>query len=175
MPSALPYRVATLIYIFDREDRALLIRRAREPNRGLWSPPGGKLKVDIGESPHMCAARETREETGLALAPADFHLTGLIGERAYQGQTHWLMFLFEARVRLDRTPPPHKEGPFAFVAREALGDRPLPDSDRRWVWPAFWAHRGGFFSAYLEYDENGEGRWIFITAAFIWLRGPDLN
>lgn len=45
MSAALPYRVATLLYAFDPADRVLLLERAREPNRGLWSPPGGKYWI----------------------------------------------------------------------------------------------------------------------------------
>ena len=39
----MPYRIATLLYCFNRQDQALLMRRAQEPNLGLWSPCGGKL------------------------------------------------------------------------------------------------------------------------------------
>ena len=62
---SLPYKVATLLYCFNEQDEVLLLERAQEPNRGLWSPCGGKLKTDIGESPYACACREAREEIGL--------------------------------------------------------------------------------------------------------------
>ena len=37
---------------------------------GRWSPPGGHL--DFGESPADCAARETREETGVRVTDMEF-------------------------------------------------------------------------------------------------------
>nr|WP_245975784.1 NUDIX domain-containing protein [Amycolatopsis palatopharyngis] len=49
--------------VHDDEGRLLLIRRANEPARGLWSLPGGK--VEQGESDAEAVIRELREETGL--------------------------------------------------------------------------------------------------------------
>lgn len=45
------------------EDRALLVRRAREPALGEWTIPGGLLEV--GETLAQGVAREIQEETGL--------------------------------------------------------------------------------------------------------------
>ncbi len=61
----LPYKIATLLYCFNERDEILLLERAQEPNRGFWSPCGGKLHTDDGESPYACAAREAHEELGL--------------------------------------------------------------------------------------------------------------
>src|SRR5690349_20774625 len=47
----------------DDSGRLLLIRRGREPGKGLWSLPGGR--VEPNESPAQAAVREVREETGL--------------------------------------------------------------------------------------------------------------
>ncbi len=48
------------------DDRLLLVRRAVEPAKGLWSLPAGYL--DQGEDPRETAAREALEETGLIVA-----------------------------------------------------------------------------------------------------------
>jgi ADP-ribose pyrophosphatase len=45
------------------DDRYLLIKRAAEPDAGLWSIPGGL--VEIGERGKEAAIREAEEETGL--------------------------------------------------------------------------------------------------------------
>ena len=66
----LPYKLATLLYCFNERDEVLLLERAQEPNLGLWSPCGGKLHTDTGESPYACACREAQEELGLALSPS---------------------------------------------------------------------------------------------------------
>lgn len=48
---------------YDDEGRLLVVRRANEPGRGLWSIPGGR--VEPGEDDAAALVREMREETGL--------------------------------------------------------------------------------------------------------------
>src|SRR5437667_9449441 len=103
---ALPYQIATLLYCFNEQDEILLMERAQEPNRGFWSPCGGKLHTDEGESPHACACREAREELCLELKPSGLHLAGIVSEHGYLGQSHWLMFLFEVKRKLTELPKP---------------------------------------------------------------------
>jgi 8-oxo-dGTP diphosphatase len=114
------------------------------------SPCGGKLHQDVGESPYACACREAFEELGIKLTPWDLHLTALVSESGYQGQAHWLMFLFEVLPRLQVLPPPHREGRFAFFQRHELDSLRLPATDREQIWPLFWKHRGGFFAAHCH-------------------------
>src|SRR5216110_2187722 len=100
----LPYKIATLLYCFNERDEVLLLERAQEPNLGLWSPCGGKLQTELGESPYACARREASEEMNLTISSSDLHLAGLISEFGYQGQSRWLMFLFEVKPRLTELP-----------------------------------------------------------------------
>lgn len=51
--------------VVDDAGQVLLVRRGREPARGSWSLPGGR--VEPGESPAQAAVREVREETGLVV------------------------------------------------------------------------------------------------------------
>jgi ADP-ribose pyrophosphatase YjhB (NUDIX family) len=57
--------------LISEEERYLIIKRAVEPDKGLWSIPGGM--VEIGERASDAAAREAKEETGL-----DVEITGLL-------------------------------------------------------------------------------------------------
>ncbi|MCO5051354.1 MAG: NUDIX domain-containing protein [Verrucomicrobiae bacterium] len=155
----LPYKAATLLYCFNEADDTLLLERAHEPNRGFWSPCGGKLRLDEGESPYVCAAREAHEELGIKFLPTDFHLTGLISEHGYQGQTHWLMFLFELKPKLQQLPAPMQEGRFQFFKRTALDGLRIPQTDRERIWPWFWQHRGGFFAAHCHCHPDGRNDW----------------
>lgn len=155
----LPYKIATLLYCFSERDEVLLLERAQEPNFGYWSPCGGKLHTDVGESPYACACREAREETGLLIGPADLHLTGLVSEHGYAGQAHWLMFLFEVKQRLTSLPPLIREGRFQFFHREALATLNMPQTDRERIWPLFWQHRQGFFAAHCHCHPDGRNDW----------------
>jgi 8-oxo-dGTP diphosphatase len=161
----MPYKISTLLYCFNRRDDVLLMQRAQEPNLGLWSPAGGKLRTDIGESPYACACREAHEEMGLQLAPADLHLAGIVAERGYLGQSHWLMFLFEVKPRFEATPPPHREGTFRFFARAELAALKMPETDAEQIWPLFWQHRGGFFAAHCDCTGGGRAAWTLEESA----------
>jgi 8-oxo-dGTP diphosphatase len=155
----LPYKISTLLYCFNEQDEVLLMERAQEPNRGLWSPCGGKLKTETGESPYACACREAQEELGLSLDARDLHLTGLVSEHGYLGQSHWLMFLFEIMPRMSSLPPPCGEGRFQFFSREALARLNTPRTDMERLWPWFWQHRGGFFAAHCHCHPGGRNEW----------------
>jgi 8-oxo-dGTP diphosphatase len=154
------HKISTLLYCFNAEDEVLLMRRAQEPNLGLWSPPGGKLHVEEGESPHGCACREALEELGISIAPEQARLTGIVSEVGYEGQAHWLMFLFEITVKLEATPAAHREGWFEFFARDKVEELAMPESDREMIWPLFWKHRGGFFAARCVARAGLANEWV---------------
>jgi len=57
-------KVAAAVLVI-QENRVLLVRRAGEPFRGLWTLPAGF--VNSGEDPAGAAVRECLEETGLSV------------------------------------------------------------------------------------------------------------
>lgn len=57
-------KVAAAVLV-EQDGRVLLVRRANDPFRGLWTLPAGF--VDAGEDPAEAAARECLEETGLSV------------------------------------------------------------------------------------------------------------
>ena len=77
-----------------RDDRILLVRRARSPANGFYSLPGGR--VEFGESLHTALHREIDEETGLKI-----EIVGLAGWREVlpgtSGGGHYLIMSFAAR------------------------------------------------------------------------------
>ena len=55
--------------------------KKKGPEFGMWSPCGGKLIMEIGESPFECAIREAKEETGMKLNYNDLSLFGYVSEK----------------------------------------------------------------------------------------------
>lgn len=84
--------------IWNDRGEVLLIRRTKEPRKGQWSLPGGK--VEFGESIEDALRREIREETGLEIA-----LLGLAGvaetvldAEAGAADAHFVLIDYSARV-----------------------------------------------------------------------------
>jgi 8-oxo-dGTP diphosphatase len=150
----LRHKITTLVYLFNAQGEALLLHRRRKPNRGLWSPIGGKLDTEQGESPFECAVREVHEEIGLRIRTRDLHLAGIVAEHGYEGEHHWLMFIFECRRKLTRLPAEHDEGRFEFVPMSRVAKLQIPATDRRIIWPLFKKYRGGFFSVKIECEKK---------------------
>ena len=149
-----PFKISVLLFIRDTSGRQLLLERTREPNKGMWSPIGGKLEMGIGESPCECAIREAGEEAGMQLTEADLHLFAMISEKSYEGGGHWLMFLYNCRKTLDSLPPPIGEGSFAFFSREEMATLPLPETDRQALWPVYDQYRDGFVAMRADCDPS---------------------
>jgi ADP-ribose pyrophosphatase YjhB (NUDIX family) len=55
--------IVAVVVLVLREGRALMVRRAVDPQKGRWAFPAGF--VDYGEDPREAAAREIHEETGI--------------------------------------------------------------------------------------------------------------
>jgi ADP-ribose pyrophosphatase YjhB (NUDIX family) len=63
-----PRLVVTTLPIMESGELVLL-RRGIEPGKGQWAQPGGFLEID--ETVHEAAIRETKEETGLLIEPGE--------------------------------------------------------------------------------------------------------
>jgi len=155
MSPALPFKLSALIFLRDASGRLLMMRRNKAPNLGRWSPVGGKVETADGESPFECAVRETAEETGLRIGTEDLHLFGMITERGYEGQSHWLMFLFTCRKPLPGLPPDIAEGSFGLFTRAEVDGLEVPDSDHTLIWPVYDRHRDGFIAYRAECHPDG--------------------
>jgi ADP-ribose pyrophosphatase YjhB (NUDIX family) len=79
------------------DNRLLVVRRDKEPARGLWAFPGGA--VELGEKVRDAAQREAWEETGLEVEVGDVAV--VVDHVAYdpegQVQYHYIIVDFFAR------------------------------------------------------------------------------
>ncbi len=89
----------------------LLVRRARDPFKGMWAIPGGFVEMD--EDLPAAARRELREETGLDVpALKQFRTFGRPG-RDPRGRQITVVYI----ARVSRDVPPPRAGDDAAEAR----------------------------------------------------------
>jgi 8-oxo-dGTP diphosphatase len=102
-----------------RDDRILLVRRARSPAKGFYSLPGGR--VEFGETLHAALHREVDEETALKI-----EIIGLAGWREVVpgtgGGGHYLIMSFAARWRAGEPVLNEELDDFRWLEPDALGD-----------------------------------------------------
>ena len=117
--------LATLVYAI-RDDVVLLHRRVKDPNKGLWVAPGGKLESD--ESPGECAIREMREESGLEIETP--LLRGIMTEISPRPDYQWITFIFAATRWRGELTPAQGIGDFRWVRAREVFDLDIPPTDR---------------------------------------------
>jgi len=116
--------ITTLVYAI-HDGQVALLRRRQPPNRGLWSPPGGK--VEPGESPLANALRELAEETGLVGRSP--RLRAVVTELDPVRTDAWLMFVFRVAVDGPTFSGDSREGDPAWVRLADVGQLPTPPAD----------------------------------------------
>lgn len=82
-----------------KDDALLMVRRANDPGRGLWSIPGGRL--ELGEYISDGVAREVKEETGL-----EVEVRELLGIFEIPGDPHYVVLDHVAAPVTDAEPSP---------------------------------------------------------------------
>ena len=162
--SDLPYRIGVLCYLYDAQGRLLLLHRAQDPNRGLYSPIGGKLHMHAGESPGQCALREIREEVEVELTLTDLHLTGIVSETAYQNQNHWLLFLYEVNRPVEVHRMAFDEGTLEWHAWDQVNNLQIPETDRHVINPLLRRYHGQFFHVHIDCTSGALDWWLEYPA-----------
>lgn len=107
-----------------RDNKVLLVRRARSPGKGFYSLPGGR--VEFGETLHAALHREVMEETALKI-----EVVGLAGWREVvpkaEGHGHYVILSFAARCNAGEPHLNEEHDDYRWVAADALGDLRITD------------------------------------------------
>jgi len=100
-------------------DRALLIRRGKEPLKGEWSIPGGML--ELGEELKAGVQRELKEETGLEVEPLECILVfDRISHEKQRVKYHYVIIDYLCRKKRGRVSPASDVVDARWVRREDL-------------------------------------------------------
>jgi 8-oxo-dGTP diphosphatase len=113
-------RVGSALIVKDEANRILLGRRAKDPQRGSWILPGGKIKAF--ESIAQAAERELLEETGLVVqVQRQFRVYEIVNPPA----EHRIVIYSWAKV-IGGTPQASDDvSELRFASLEELGQMPV--------------------------------------------------
>lgn len=139
----------------------LLLKRAKEPNKGLYVPVGGK--IEPYEDPLQTAVRETMEETGIMISAPRY--AGSLIETS-PVKYNWWCSIYVADIPWQAAPP-CDEGELAWISFSNLETLATPPTN--WAIYQYLAQEKPFamraiFDAdlnMLELVEEIEGKRLF--------------
>ena len=130
--------------VLKNKSQFLLLKRAKQPNAGMYAPVGGKLEPY--ENAYSAVLRETFEETGIPLEQASF--CGILTESSPTSY-NWISYIYLAEIDF-RTPPPCNEGILEWIPIDQLLKIPTPPTDW-WIYKYILEGKPFVFSA--EFDK----------------------
>lgn len=117
------HKQAAVLNILTNGDRFLLLKRSREPNKGRYTPVGGKM--DAFESPAEAAIRETLEETGIKVSNPVFR--GVLVDNS-PTIYNWICFVYTSEIEYQE-PASCPEGTLEWISSDQLEKLPTPVTD----------------------------------------------
>jgi len=139
----------TLCYI-EYDGKYLMLHRTKkknDENHDKWIGVGGKFEEK--ESPHDCARREIREETGLSGLPLSYR--GIVTFISDEYGTEY-MHLFTAKAESDEINFVCNEGELLWVEKSKIQDLPIWEGDK--IFFKLLDERRDFFSLKLTYSKE---------------------
>jgi len=128
-----PKRFSTAVMILETTVNEILV--VKSSYKPYWTLPGGV--VDPGESPQECAMRETFEEVGVTVDPANVTFVAIVDRRSDMAETY--QFIFKATIddvmRRNITLQASEVQESDFVTKEQVqsGDRSYAKAITHWV------------------------------------------
>ena len=139
-------QLATICYI-DNGKELLMLHRNKKPNdvhEGKWIGVGGK--IERGETPQECAAREILEETGLKAKPV---LKGVITFPEFTPDLDCYTYVFKV-TEFEGELIDCNEGTLEWVPYDEVLSKPTWEGDHTFV--EWLLEDKPFFSAKFVYD-----------------------
>jgi len=108
-----------------RGDEILLVKRGKEPLKGLWSLPGGA--VETGESLVEALRREVHEETGLEIeaGPVVEIFERILSDEDGRTRHHYVLIDYLCRATGGDLKAGDDASQVRWIARQQLGAYPL--------------------------------------------------
>ena len=139
------HKQPAVLSILKSENHFLLLKREKEPNKGKYTPIGGKL--DPFESPIKTVIRETFEETGIQINNPEY--CGVMVESSPTNY-NWICFVYLAEIDYIE-PPQCNEGRLDWIEISELLNIPTPATDL-YIYRYVLEKQKFMFN--VEYDEN---------------------
>lgn len=138
-----PLPIVAVGAVVFRAGKVLLVRRKREPSRGLWSLPGGVVK--LGEGLREAVAREVKEECGIAVKVGAVVevLDRIFADPNGRIRYHYVIIDFVASWRKGRLKAATDISDAAWIDPRAIRNFPLTEGLAPVVEKALGLARGG--------------------------------
>ena len=122
---------STLCYV-QKRGKTLMLHRRKYMGKiydDKWNGLGGKMEA--GETPEECVAREVWEESGLKIL--DPKLKGILTFPAFDGVDDWLVFVYAATRVSGKLLKVSKEGELNWIPTNRLSRLNLWEGDRHFL------------------------------------------
>lgn len=125
-----------------QDGRILIVRRGREPSKGLWTLPGGNLK--IGESIRDGLVREILEETGLIVTVNTLVevVESIHYDTSDEVQYHYVILDYLCTIEKGRLRPASDIEDCQFIEHEKLVEFQLAGTTREVIEKALTMRKG---------------------------------
>lgn len=123
--------------IVKHAERILLVKRANEPKKGLWSIPGGRVR--LGESVRQAAEREVWEECQINIRLKDVVSIVDLIDKDDNGSIkyHYVLIDFVADYEKGELKAASDALDAKWVTEEMMNDFDIPDITRKVIKKAF--------------------------------------
>ena len=115
------------------QSKILIVKRANEPAKGLWSVPGGV--VELGEQLYKALTREVKEETGLEIDIERLldAVDNIVFDKAGKIQYHYVLLDYLCRLRGGALKAADDVNEIQWVSLEALQSLPITPTLNRMI------------------------------------------